>query len=102
MCGDGVSSWDAGRLGHPSLAEADEDPREAAAARRVILMAGLAGSAGEVHHDRNDEFRTDRLEEPALLERLRIAERFGDHPRKTKRQNGVGQYPVRCAFEGDD
>src|SRR6478735_7577775 len=71
--GDVVGGRAAARLGHPPVTEADEDPRETAAARRVVLVAELAGSTGQIDHDRDDELGPYRLEEPALLEGFRIA-----------------------------
>src|SRR5579859_397093 len=90
MGDDVVGGWLAVWLGEPPLAESDEYPREPSAAGRVVLVRQLARATGQKHHNGHDELRLDDLGETDLFEGLRITNGFGDHPRETKRQNGVG------------
>ena len=102
MVCDVVGGRVAARLCQPSFAKADEHPGEATTEGRVVAVAELAGPAGQIHDDRRDELGPDRLQEAGLLKGFRVAERFGHHPGEAERQHGVGEDPVRRAFEGDD
>src|SRR6201994_3858867 len=100
--GDDVvgGGWAAG-CGEPALAESDEDAGEPPAAGRVVLMGQLAGATGQKHHDWHDEFGLDDLSEADLLEGFRITNGFGNHPRKAKRQDGVGLDAMFGALDRD-
>src|SRR5262245_7521721 len=55
MRGDVVGGRVATGLRQPTLAESDEDPREAPRTRRVVVMGELAGPAGEKDDDRHNQ-----------------------------------------------
>ncbi len=90
-------------LGDPAVAEADEHAGEASRARREVVVGELAGAAGEVHDDRDDEFRLDGVEEARVgLDLVPVADGLEDHAGVAERKDAVGEDPVLGAFDGDD
>src|SRR4029077_13950801 len=102
MSGDVVGSRVAVGLRKPTLAEADEDPREAPGTGRVVVMAELAGPTGKEDDDRHNQVWLDGLQKARLLEVLRVGHRAGDHPRVAEGEHGIGEDPVLCPFDRDD
>src|SRR4030095_3680660 len=59
MSGDVVGGRVAAGLRQPTLAEPDEDPREAPGACRVVVMGDLRGPAGEGGANRDNQPQPD-------------------------------------------
>src|SRR5262249_52485832 len=102
MSRDVVGGRVAAGLGEPTLAEADEDPREAPGTGRVAVVAELAGPTGEEDDDRDDQLRLDGFQKARLLEVLGVGHRVGDHPRVAEGEHGVGENPMLRPFDRDD
>src|SRR5262245_15080684 len=102
MSGDVVGGRVAAGLCEPTLADADEDPREAPGTGRVVVMAELAGPTGKEDDDRHNQVWLDGPQKTRLLEVLRVGHRVGDHACVAEGEYGVGQDSVLRAFDGDD
>ena len=77
-------------VGQPALTEPDEHAGVTPGARRVVAMGEVTGPAREEHDEWHDQLGPDRAHEARLGEELLVTDRFGDHPREARRQNGIG------------
>jgi hypothetical protein len=102
VSGDVVGGRIAVGLCEPALTKPDKHPRKPAGARRVVVMADVTRSAGQIDDDRHHQLGLDDFQKARRLRRFRVSDRFGDHPREPEGQHGVRADSVFRTFDRND